>query len=79
MATDIAALERAMRVAADAGDFEEAARLRDLLATFRVDESEIHAQVPGRMGIGTSRPRPEAPAGWRPPPKPDPMTRGRKR
>ena len=42
------------------------------------DPAQIHAQVPGAMGIGTQHPRPVPPAGWKRPKKPDPMTRGRK-
>ncbi len=68
-----------MRSAAAAGDFERAARLRDALRALDIDPSEIHAQVPGAMGIGTQHPKPEPPAGWRRPKKPDPMTKGRKR
>lgn len=79
MATNRERLEAEMRAAAAVGDFERAARLRDDLRALNFDPAEIHAPVPGAMGIGTQHPRPEAPAGWKPPKKPDPMTRGRKR
>ena len=70
-------------------DYEEAKRLRDQIALIRggasreeaegVDPSGLVRQQPGRMGLGTSRERVEPPAGWTPPRKPDPMTRGRSR
>ena len=78
-----------MQAAADAEDFEEARRLRDLIALLRggasreeadrVDTTGLVRQQPGSMGIGTSQSRPERPAGWVPPLKPDPMTRNRSR
>ncbi len=79
MATNRDRLEAEMRAAAAAGDFERAAKLRDELKALTFDPSEIHAQVPGAMGIGTQHPKPEAPPGWKRPKKPDPMTKGRKR
>ena len=79
MATDRDRLAAQMQAAAAAGDFERAAKLRDDLRALAFDPSEIHAQVPGAMGIGTQHPKPERPAGWKPPKKPDPMTSGRKR
>ena len=36
-------------------------------------------QQPGSMGLGTSRQRPITPPDWKPPPKPDLNTSGRKR
>lgn len=78
MATNRDRLEAEMRAAAAAGEFERAAKLRDALRALDFDPSEIHAQVPGAMGIGTQHPKPERPPGWKPPKKPDPMTRGRK-
>ncbi len=78
MATDRDRLAAEMRAAADAGEFELAARLRDALRALDADPAQIHAQVPGAMGIGTQHPRPVPPAGWKRPKKPDPMTRGRK-
>lgn len=43
------------------------------------DVSGLTRQQPGRMGLGTSQQRVTPPPGWTPPPKPDPMTRGRSR
>lgn len=78
-----------MEAAAEAMDFEEAARLRDeysLLrgapdaeATGEIDTSRLKRQQPGAMGLGTSEQVMKPPPGWRPPPKPDPMTKGRGR
>lgn len=79
MATTRDRLEAEMHAAAAAGEFERAAKLRDDLRALDADPSQIHAQVPGAMGIGTQHPRPERPAGWKPPKRPDPMTTGRKR
>lgn len=79
MATDRDRLAAQMQAAAAAGEFERAAKLRDDLRALEYDPSEIHAQVPGAMGIGTQHPKPERPPNWKPPKKPDPMTRGRKR
>lgn len=79
MATNRDRLEAEMKAAAAAGDYERAAKLRDALQALDSDPSEIHAQVPGAMGIGTQHPKPLPPPGWKRPKKPDPMTRGRKR
>ena len=80
-------LRRRMEAAAAAMDFEEAGRLRDQLSLLRGDASPETAEVPdtsgltrqqpGSMGLGTSQQRVSPPPGWRPPAKPDPMTRGR--
>lgn len=79
-------LRRQMEAAAERLDFEEAKRLRDRINLLRggaedagVDTSGLTRQRPGAMGLGTSQSRPERPAGWVPPKKPDPMTRGRRR
>ncbi|MET4896218.1 UvrB/UvrC motif-containing protein [Sphingomonadaceae bacterium jetA1] len=79
-------LRRKMEAAAERLDFEEARILRDRINLLRggaenveVDTSGLTRQRPGAMGIGTSQPRPERPIGWVPPPKPDPMTKGRGR
>lgn len=77
MATDVDRLEAEMQAAAAAGDYERAAGLRDALKALRQDRGQIHAPIPGAKGIGTQHPRPERPAGWKPPKKPDPMTRRR--
>ncbi len=86
---DADSLYGAMQAAVDALDFEEARRLRDLIALLRggasreaahqADTKGLDRQQPGAMGIGTSQSRPERPVGWVPPVKPDPMTRNRSR
>lgn len=76
-----------MEAAAERLDFEAAKALRDRINLLRggasgdadVDTSGLTRQQPGAMGLGTSQSRPERPAGWIPPKKPDPMTRGRGR
>jgi len=83
------ALNDRMEAAAAALDFEEARRLRDRIALIRngasaedaaaADLSDTLRQRPGAMGLGSGRGRPEPPAGWTPPPRPDPMTRGQGR
>ena len=87
MAETIDTLRQKMEAAAEALDFEEARRLRDRIALIRggatpaeaeaADLSGLARQKPGAMGLGTSQQRVDPPAGWKPPPKPDPMTRGR--
>lgn len=87
MADTIQTLRKKMEAAAQALDFEEAKRLRDRINLMRggatateagqVDASGLARQRPGAMGLGTSQQRVEPPAGWKPPPKPDPLTRGR--
>ena len=85
----IATLTARMEAAAAAMDFEEARRLRDRIGLLRggadadaaaaADTDGLLRQQPGAMGLGTSRARPARPDGWKPPPKPDPMTTGRNR
>ncbi|MGH6615079.1 UvrB/UvrC motif-containing protein [Sphingomonas sp.] len=85
MADEIEDLRRRMETAAAALDFEEARRLRDQLSLLRggaspeeiadIDTSGIARQQPGAMGLGTSQQRMTPPPGWKPPKKPDPMTR----
>ena len=87
--TDLATLEVLMAAAAAAQDYEEAGRLRDLLALVRggaslkealaADTAGMIRQKPGAMGLGTSQQKMTPPPGWTPPPRPDPMTRGRSR
>ena len=87
MTDTIETLRGRMEAAAGALDFEEAKRLRDRIGLMRggatTDEAEaadtagLARHRPGAMGLGTSQQRVEPPAGWKPPPKPDPMTRGR--
>ena len=78
-----------MAAAAAALDFEEARRLRDLIALVRggasideaaaADTAGLTRQQPGAMGLGTSQQKVSPPPGWKPPLKPDPMTKGRSR
>ena len=87
MADSIQTLRERMEAAAEALDFEEAKRLRDRINLMRggataaeaeqADVSGLRRQKPGAMGLGTSQQSVQPPAGWKPPPKPDPMTRGR--
>lgn len=89
MSEDITTLDAQMEAAAAALDFEQARRLRDRINLLRggasaseaaaADASGLTRQQPGATGLGTSRQRVEPPAGWTPPPRPDPMTRGKKR
>ena len=75
-----------MEAAAAAGEFEEAARLRDRLSLLRgqptpevpqdFDTSRLERHVPGKMGLGTSEQAVVPPRGWVPPKRPDPMTTG---
>ena len=75
----IAELSREMAEAAAADDFEQAARLRDEIAVLKGQGGGEHLTVrqppPGQMGLGTHVPVAAPPKGWRPPKKPDPMTR----
>jgi hypothetical protein len=83
----ISELHGAMQKAAQQGDFEQAALLRDRISILRgvpdgatddFDPSGLVRQQPGAMGLGTSQQRVKAPHGWKPPKKPDPMTGGRR-
>lgn len=71
-------LQRRMAEAAEAGDFETAALLRDAIARIQSGDSNLKEQQPGRMGLGSSQERyaldPKRPL----PVKPDPMTKGHK-
>lgn len=82
------ALRRAMEEAALGQDFEEAARLRDLVslaraggrdADFDIDPQGLERQRPGAMGLGTSQQRSSPPPGWVRPKKPDTLTKGKGR
>lgn len=90
MASDdvIARLTAEMAAAAEAQDFERAAALRNEITVRRqaaagdaadADFAGLKRQQPGAMGIGSERPKRDAPEGWKPPKKPDPMTKGRNR
>ncbi|MDB5676264.1 MAG: excinuclease subunit [Sphingomonas bacterium] len=83
------ALTREMEDAAASLDYERARVLRDRLNLLRggaaiaeansADTAGLTRQQPGSMGLGTSQQRLTPPKGWRQPPKPDPMTRGKGR
>lgn len=85
--TTLAELEARMDAAAAALDFEEAGRLRDLLALARqtgadpdtIAAADLIRQQPGAMGIGSSVAKPVTPDGWVKPKKPDPRTRNTSR
>jgi len=82
-------LRKRMEAAAQAMDFEEAQRLRDRINLIRggassedaerADTTGLTRREPGKMGLGTSQQRVTPPPGWKPPRKPDPMTRGHNR
>jgi hypothetical protein len=75
----IEALTAEMMRAAEAEDFEAAARLRNEIAALKGQGDSGSALVrqppPGEMGLGTHIPVSERPKNWRPPKRPDPMTR----
>ncbi|WP_037488264.1 UvrB/UvrC motif-containing protein [Sphingomonas phyllosphaerae] len=85
-ASVIRALRAQMEAAAAALDFEEARRLRDRISLLQSGASVADAaavdgltrQRPGAMGLGTSRQQVVPPEGWKPPRKPDLMTRGKR-
>jgi hypothetical protein len=88
MTSRIEELRRRMEEAAAAMDFEEAGKLRDQISLLcgqegegadEIDPTGLERQQPGRMGLGTSQQRVTPPPDWKPPRKPDPMTRGRSR
>lgn len=86
MTETLQSLQKRMEAAAEALDFEEAKRCRDKISLIRdgataaeaeeADFSGLVRQQPGAMGLGTSQQRITPPPGWKPPPKPDPMTAG---
>jgi hypothetical protein len=85
MVSPLEALRLRMEAAAAAEDFEEAARLRDQYSLLRgqpgaeipveMDTSRLTRQQPGSMGLGTSDQSVTPPPGWKPPPRPDSLTR----
>lgn len=87
MTETLQSLQKRMEAAAEALDFEEAKRCRDKISLMRdgataaaaeeADFSGLTRQQPGAMGLGTSQQKVTPPPGWKPPPKPDPMTAGR--
>ena len=76
----IALLEKQMRQAAEAEDFEAAARLRNEIAELKgqgaaeADSPLVRKPPPGQMGLGTHIPVAAPPKGWKRPRRPDPMT-----
>ena len=78
---DLAALRERMATAIADEDFEAAAELRDALHRLGGPEaavlpgSRLRRQEPGKMGLGTDLPAHVPPKGWKPPKRPDPMTR----
>ncbi len=87
MTDTIDSLLAKMDAAAEALDFEQAKRLRDRISLMRggataaevqkADVSGLLRQRPGAMGLGTGQPRITPPSDWKPPSKPDLMTKGR--
>jgi hypothetical protein len=87
MPDTIDTLKKRMEDAALALDFEEAKRCRDMINMMRggatgteaeaANFAGLERQQPGAMGLGSSQQNTTPPAGWRAPPKPDPMTSGR--
>ena len=73
----IALLEAEMKSAVAAEDFEKAARLRDEIADLRGERGSSLVRKPpdDQIGMGTGMPVVERPKGWRPPRKPNLMTR----
>jgi len=66
-----------MQGAAEAGNFELAASLRNEIETLK--GPSVRQPPPGQMGLGTHVPVAAPPKGWRRPRKPDPMTTNVKR
>ncbi len=77
MAKTVAELQREMAQAMDHEEYELAAKLRDQIAAL-TPGSMIRIQQPGQMGVGTDTQAVNTPKGWKPPPKPDLMTRNHK-
>lgn len=75
---DLSDLEAQMASAVAREDYEAAARLRDRIKLLS-SQTGFRRQTPGQMGLGTSDQVNRPPAGWKPPPKPDPMTSGHKK
>lgn len=74
----LAELEADMAAAVAREDYEAAARLRDRIKALAA-QTGFRRQVPGEMGLGTSDQVNRPPPGWKPPPRPDPMTSGRRK
>ena len=88
MREELEDLRRRMEAAAAAMEFEEASRLRDQISLLRgqpdadvpgeIDTSRLQRHQPGDMGLGSSDQKTSPPVGWKPPPRPDPMTTAHK-
>lgn len=75
----LATLEAEAERAASRGEHDRAELLRQRLKDLAAGQgSYLKPQRAGAMGLGTSDEIPRRPAGWKPPPKPDLMTRRRK-
>jgi hypothetical protein len=74
----LAELEAEMAAAVAREDYEAAARLRDRIKALSA-ATDFKRQTPGKMGLGTNQQVNRPPEGWKPPPKPDPMTSGHKK
>ena len=82
---ELESLQAQMEAAAAALNFEQARALRDRIALLRggaapdaatsADTAGLQRQRPGAMGLGTSQQKVTPPPGWKPPPKPDLMTK----
>lgn len=72
----IVLLEQQMKAAVESEDFEKAARLRDEILDLRGEGGPSLVRKPpdDQIGMGTGIPLVK-PKNWRPPRKPDPMTR----
>jgi hypothetical protein len=72
----IAELQAAMSAAIEAEAFERAAELRAEIVRRggEVLGSKIRRQVPGAMGLGSDQQVYAPPKGWKPPPRPEPLT-----
>ena len=66
-----------MLKAAEAEDFEAAARLRNEIEALK--GPVVRKPPPGAMGLGTNIPVAEPPKGWTRPKKPNPLTTNVKR
>ena len=73
----IALLEAEMKAAVANETFERAATIRDQIAELRGQGGPSLVRKPpdDQIGMGTGIPVVERPKDWRPPQKPDPMTR----
>lgn len=72
----VAELQVQMAAAIEAEAFERAAELRARLVELggEIPGSKIRRQVPGKMGLGSDQQVYAPPKGWKPPPRPEPLT-----